>query len=585
MRMNALAERAFIFLVFVGALLTAGDGSAAAKTSKPKSAMAPMAAPMNAAATNPACAYQPIDVDKYGKQPYADAPVIHSKDGNLTATLDIGYTDTNKVSIAGCPLHLRSYNGALIGPTLRAKPGDWLRVTVKNDLPGPGHTEHCNLDGTFDKNHKMIMGPDVYDVSNLHTHGLHVSPSGNSDNVFIEICPGQSKDFAIHIPPNHPAGTFWYHAHVHGSTALQVSSGMEGALIIEGGLDDVPEIKAAQEKTFLLQQTSYDESGQIESSSVFGPSSWAASQRYITVNGGQIAPVFTMHPGEVQRWRFIHGGVRETVELFSTGGPLYEIATDGNTMGRIDTWKSPIELEPGYRSDVLFKAPPLAGGQTSTRYYIMTGPIAAQNRLSFLTIPNRPEQLTAELNTSEPPQIIAVIDVEGTPQDMALPTDGELASLAPYKDITPEELTGQEQHVSFSIENHIDCSRPGKCQPCPTCNVFQFMVDHYSFPNSPVRTLKLGTASRWTLEVYKDSAGPEHPFHIHVNPFEMVRVGPDGNDETVWKDTLMVHQTGMALKYRQVLSRYEDFDGVFVLHCHILDHEDGGMMQAVEIAH
>ena len=124
MRMNALAERAFIFLVFVGALLTAGDGSAVAKTSKPKSAMAPMAAPMNAAATNPACAYQPIDVDKYGKQPYADAPVIHSKDGNLSATLDIGYTDTNKVSIAGCPLHLRSYNGALIGPTLRAKPGD-----------------------------------------------------------------------------------------------------------------------------------------------------------------------------------------------------------------------------------------------------------------------------------------------------------------------------------------------------------------------------------------------------------------------------------------------------------------------------
>ena len=83
----------------------------------------------------------------------------------------------------------------------------------------------------------------VFNTTNLHTHGLHVSPKCNSDNVFVDIQPGCGFSFEFKIPKSHPAGTYWYHPHVHGSTAVQVSSGAEGALIIRGDFDQVPPVR------------------------------------------------------------------------------------------------------------------------------------------------------------------------------------------------------------------------------------------------------------------------------------------------------------------------------------------------------
>jgi len=173
--------------------------------------------------------------------------------------------------------------------------------------------------------------------------------------------------------------------------------------------------------------------------------------------------------------------------------------------------------------------------------------------------------------------------VAGPINDMALPTNAQLAPFAPFRPITDAELTGAPQSMSFALEE-ADCSGPGPCKPCPQgkeCD-YQYMVDWYTYPNGPTRILKLNTASQWTLAVDSTSAGAAHPFHIHVNPFQLVRPGPDGADETVWKDTLMV-RAGDPLKYRVIRSRYTDFTGAFVLHCHILPHEDSGMMQKVEI--
>src|SRR5207302_507082 len=79
-----------------------------------------------------------------------------------------------------------------------------------------------------------IDEPHCFNGTNLHAHGLWVSPTGNSDNVLISINPQVSFDYQYDIPPDHPSGTFWYHSHRHGSTALQVSSGMAGALIVRG---------------------------------------------------------------------------------------------------------------------------------------------------------------------------------------------------------------------------------------------------------------------------------------------------------------------------------------------------------------
>ena len=526
----------------------------------------------HAAAQGNPCAYQPIDPAKYGMQPFVDAPVLRA--GVDKMELNVQYTNGTK--IADCPVRLRSYNGALVGPTLRAKPGDTLDITVTNKLgTGPIQPVDCSRGEAEAGGMHMMAGPEVYDITNLHTHGLHVSPSGCQDNVFLEIRPNQAIHYQIKIPDNQPPGTFWYHAHLHGSTAVQVSSGMEGAIVIDGGLDQVPAIKDAQQHVFLLQQISYNEQGEIPSLPL---PNWALSKRAITVNG-QIAPVIEMQPGAIQRWRFIHGGVRETISLYVEGPnklrpPLYEIATDGLALGRLDKWQA-LELEPGYRSDVLFQAPILQEG----RYYLYSGAIPAQKTLEFL---DRGIGVKATANAvGEDRQIIAVIDVKGQPVFSKLPTDAELAPYAPYKLITDSELTGAPQSVTLQVASR-DCSDTSKpCQPCPPGKVCKtsFLVDDYQYPHIPLRRLQLNKASQWTLA----SVGTqEHPFHIHVNAFQLTRRGPNGADEIVWKDTLMVHGDA-PVKYRTIRSRYEDYTGKFVLHCHILPHEDEGMMQAVEI--
>ena len=115
----------------------------------------------------------------------------------------------------------------LVGPQIRIKQGEILKLHVNNQLPAeseetcPHHIENMN-------------NPHCFNTTNIHTHGFWVSPQDNSDNVFLRITPQNKFDYQYKIEKNHPAGTFWYHAHVHGSTAIQVSSGMAGPLIIEG---------------------------------------------------------------------------------------------------------------------------------------------------------------------------------------------------------------------------------------------------------------------------------------------------------------------------------------------------------------
>ena len=127
---------------------------------------------------------------------------------------------------------LRSYVGdgvkpetPFVGPLIDMYPGQTVRMTLHNKLPDD---TTCPFSGG------SINIPHCFNGTNMHTHGLWINPSGNSDNVLISVNPGVDFQYEYNIPPDHPAGTFWYHSHRHGSTALQVSSGMVGALIIRG---------------------------------------------------------------------------------------------------------------------------------------------------------------------------------------------------------------------------------------------------------------------------------------------------------------------------------------------------------------
>ena len=139
-----------------------------------------------------------------------------------------------------------TYNGRLIGPTIRAErvhPQDQADQRAASGGRPPVTVDPRQEDPPHD----------LY-TTNLHTHGLHVSPSGKSDNVFRKLLPGDTFQYEFSIALDHPSGTFWYHPHMHGSVAYQMANGLAGALIVPGGksnvtvrdLDDIPEIARAR---------------------------------------------------------------------------------------------------------------------------------------------------------------------------------------------------------------------------------------------------------------------------------------------------------------------------------------------------
>lgn len=500
-------------------------------------------------------------------------PEVEAKSGALNTTLRVGYADHLVRDHTGraVQLRLRSYNGMLMGPTLRAKAGDTLRVQLRNDLPR-NPDAHADPEAAAAAHHAAMAAcpnvPHDFNTTNLHTHGLHISPKKPADDVLLSIEPGESFNYVFPIlpagnpgpePAEHYPGTFWYHAHRHGSTAMQLASGMAGALILTGDVDEVPEIKSAHERLFLLQQIAYDREGRIEDFGALNTNWNEVVAKHTRVNG-RLKPSFVMRPGQIERWRLIDGGVFADVPFevvpATTGQrpfQLFQIAADGITFPAPRP-VSEVEMSPGYRVDLLALAPTQEGV-----YYLRK----KASQYDFTAFgPGGEKQ-------SDPagPQILAEIVVKGEVcrRNEAGCGSGIPARLpAPVRmlpDITDDEIKDPPKTITFSVD--------GSTSPP------KFMIEGKCFDPDvtlPKLQLKRGDVEEWIL--VNTSSGP-HPFHIHVNAFQVLEAGKP----KVWKDTVIIPPNGRV----RVRSRFERFDGLFVTHCHILTHEDLGMMQTVEI--
>ncbi|MEL0580163.1 multicopper oxidase family protein [Pectobacterium punjabense] len=581
-------------------------------------------------------------------------------------------------------VRLRSYSGTnvdpyhpFIAPTIEATPGDTIRIRLDNQLPAEPECAQKTKD---------INIPHCFNRTNLHGHGLWISPTGNSDNVLLSINPGMKFEYEYNIPSDHPAGTFWYHPHNHGSTAIQVGSGMAGALVIRG--DRMPteasngdidtllkteDGKPFPERLLVFEQIPYaclkegklkkksddsidwscapEEVGEVVSYEQFKPGSWDDSGRFTTVNG-RVRPVFAnAKAGQIERWRLVHAGVRETIKVefrkldtrdfFSrektldaenqdrfvrelcTGSPVpyAVIAADGLTMPQAQVQTNTI-LQPGYRHDLLVNFP------EDGLYCIVNPPVKAADNVSredkvrsvlgFVRV--KGGQSIADPIASTTQQLITQAQKTYQPAKLAKEIissleDGlKLTKFIPHPPITDKEVSHvPPQELVFYIDV---TKKPPTFEVGNSFSVVKNSDGSYSpkgaAPYSPTqidRPLVLGTAQEWQLQSYFVS----HPFHIHVNPFEIIQVlDPDGNDVSlpgakesdgsisqyaglkgVWKDTLWIKSNiDGALEstdapkgtYKiSIRTRYERYIGEFVLHCHILDHEDQGMMQNVVI--
>lgn len=515
------------------------------------------------------------------ERPFIEPQTQYSGKDSLETTLRLAYSEQ---IIPADPkgnlpnpqrVKIRCYNGNMIGPTLRLRPGQRLKITIQNDLPA-NETRWSDCE----PHPPQINVPHGWNCTNLHTHGLHVSPSGNADNVFREIAAASSAVYEYSIPKDHVSGTFWYHPHKHGSVALQVTSGLAGALIIEGGLDDIPEIKAAFERVMAFQQLTFTPDptkvvspqptdiydriparGMARSLRVAAPAPPPAPlDPPLTLINGQLQPVIRMAPGAVERWRFIHAGIETVIRVAVVkddshlGGPpdqvtrldLHEIAVDGIPRGKL-TPRPWYEMYPGYRWDVLFKAPDEPG-----EYFLINERVPPGREL-------RPGQ------RRDQPNYLARIVVTGKRRPMKLPHADDLARCLPaqFAPITESELidpsTGKKRICALTIG--IGSGTTFKMDEC-----------EYD-PDRIDRVARIGCAEEWHLKATKAN----HPFHIHVNPFEQLVFDGDNHIvDRIWRDTLFLTEKD---PFSTVRMRFGDFPGKTVLHCHILDHEDQGMME------
>jgi suppressor of ftsI len=434
-----------------------------------------------------------------GGAEFVEPPVLRSVDGRLDVALEATYGPS---AMGGQTITTYSYNGSVPGPTLRLRAGETLGVTLTNQL----------AEGT-----------------NLHTHGLHVSPAGNSDNVLLHLMPGETFAYEFAIPADGTSGLYipgfyWYHPHLHGTTAEQVGGGMAGALIVEGALDEFPGIAGLPERLLVLNTAEIAADGTLRLfADMLAPT--------VFVNG-QIAPAIAIAPGETQRWRIVNASVFTFMNLSLAGHELHQIASDGNPLRAVRS-RDQILLAPGERAEVLVQGGP-AGG-----YALRSLPWG--------------EELEFQAQEAYP---IATLVSGGTPVEPApLPT-----TLFPFEDLR-EASVDRRREVIFS----------------ETLAPFRLFIDGKTFNHDRVdQRVNLGATEEWRLV----NASPDtHPFHIHVNDFQVLEVNGESVDAWSWEDTTPIPAFGEVL----IRTRFLDFPGKFVYHCHILDHEDQGMMGVVEV--
>lgn len=473
--------------------------------------------------------------------------IIQSRGGRLEANL---IAQPAQVDMGVSKLvSTYTYNGIVPGETWITSPGDTMFVHLKNDLPPSPPVAH----------HHDLTRPHMWTNTNLHTHGLHVSPVGNSDNVFLDIQPGESFDYEIAIPEDHTGGHFWYHPHKHGGVAHQVRAGMAGSLIVRGEIDDVPEVALAREQMMVIQAIELNSEFELMDPIPFPTEDEAfyPRQQILYPVNGIMHPVVHMYSGEVQRWRMINAAEGKFMSVRLESHELNVIAWDGLTVAEPEVHQD-VMMAPSNRAEILVKA-----GNPGLYQLILT-PGSSQHPGIPGMPHSEPDPANRDSNELKPRPILTLI-VFGDGPEMDLPT-----SLPAYD--PPIREIARKRLVRYTVE------RDG---PVTFIN---FGIDGNPFdPDRAPYQMILGTAEEWEVVNDIDPKLPHHAhgLHIHVNPFRVTHINGELLARPMWRDTFAL--SGQDDDSFVMQMNIDDFTGTFVQHCHVLTHEDLGMMEAIEV--
>lgn len=411
-------------------------------------------------------------------------------------------------TVAGAEVRVLAYNGTMPGPTLRVRPGDRVTLRLRNELGA---------------------------VTNLHTHGVVISPEGNSDNVFTMIEPGAAFDYDYRLGEDHPPGVFWYHPHHHGTTAEQLFGGLYGAIIVEDDADAVP---VARERLLVVADIRFDASGAVAQATRFDR--MLGREGDVVLVNGQVLPTLVAAPGERERWRIVNACTSRYLRLRLDGQRMSLLGVDGSR------YAEPRELDefvllPGNRADVVVT---MAEGEAVLR----TLPFD-RGSMGMMGAP-----LSATQGAD-----LARLSVSGAAGEAgpALPSSSP-------RDLRVEEVTGRRT-VTLAMGG------------MGMGGGMAFTIDGREFDHDRTDIeVASGAIEEWTVV---NTSTMDHPFHLHVWPMQLVEADGAPVDRVDARDVVPVPAGGRVV----VRIAFEGIAGRTVYHCHILDHEDLGMMGVIRV--
>lgn len=458
---------------------------------------------------------------------------------------------------AARPVTTVTYDGVLPGHTWEVRPGDTLRVHLRNRLPA------------LRERHPRTDRPHQWTTTNLQAHGLHVSPA--DDSAFLAVPPGADHRLEIKVPAGHPGGLFWYHPHRHGGMAQELRGGMAGALVVRGEIDLVDEVRAAAEKIMVLQAIELGP-GYALTPPDPGPRRGAAffpAARVLYPVNGALAPRVTMYPGEVQRWRLVNASAGTFMSLRLQRHALHVLAWDGLTLPAAERHEV-VMLAPGNRVDLLVRA-----GQPGRYHLALTPGTSEHPDIPGMPTPGpgshadrraRPTPGFPALPAALTRRALLTVEVAGHGPRMSLP--GALPAYHP-----PALPVTRSRSLAFTMA--------AAAEGLPRMGIDGVPYDPERRPYRAV----LGTAEEWTLRNgVEPGLGPHaQVFHAQVNPVRITRRNGRTLESPHWRDTCVLTQNpGDSITFE---TSFLDYPGRLVTQCQIAAHADLGMMSAVEVVH
>ncbi len=492
-------------------------------------------------------------------------PSLYSQNGLLTVNLSYN-TTTDK---DGRTLYCFTAPDGSESPTLYLHPGAKVVVNVKNNVPGGVPASAMQMT----TNASDVCGAAITDASsvNMHFHGTNISPACHSDEVLHTIInSGESFQYILQFPTDEPPGLYYYHPHIHGLAEAAVLGGACGAIIVEGIETLQPAVAGLRERVLVIRDQNVagnpTPGGNIPS--------WDLTLNYIPISYPALIPaVIHMQAAEKQLWRVANTAADSLVDLqvVYDGVPqtLQIVALDGVPTGSQD----------GNRKGSIVDATHVFIPTAGRAEFIVKGPSSKVSKAIFRTL----AVSTGPAGDNDTQRTLAVIKTGQDPDDNdILP----LASTKPgpqrFEGLATETPTAQRK-LYFS-EVISDPSNPAS----PTN--FYITVDGYkprlfSPDNPPAITTTQGSVEDWTIE---NRATENHEFHIHQIHFLLLKKNgvPVSEEQQQFFDTIQVPYWSGKGPYPSVTVRL-DFRGAdvgdFVYHCHILGHEDNGMMAIIRV--